>query len=68
MRRRAVSAREVLSRDPWAIGLMESRTRPGPANLRQYDSVLGVLREAGFSSVMATRGYKVLDSYISSRR
>ena len=30
MRQRAVSAREVLARHPWAIGLMDSRTSPGP--------------------------------------
>src|SRR5207344_1953815 len=30
MRRRALSAREAMSRHPWAIGLMESRTTPGP--------------------------------------
>src|SRR5712692_7708775 len=64
MRQRAISAREVLLRHPWAIGLMESRTTPGPANLRHHDSVLGVLREAGFSSGMATHAYNLLDSYI----
>ena len=30
MRQRAISARQVLRRHPWAIGLMESRTNPGP--------------------------------------
>src|SRR3981081_1661900 len=39
MRRRAVSAREVLSRHRWAIGLMESRTSPGSATLRHHDAV-----------------------------
>jgi AcrR family transcriptional regulator len=64
MRRRAVSVREVLSRHRWAIGLMESRSTPGPANLRHHDAVLGVLRGAGFSIVMAGHAYSVLDSYI----
>src|SRR5713226_8470015 len=32
MRKRGISAREVLSCHRWAIGLMESRTHPGPAN------------------------------------
>src|SRR5687768_9734105 len=36
MRRRALSAREALSRHAWAIGLMESRTRPGPETLRHH--------------------------------
>jgi len=48
MRRRAISARQVLRRHPWAIGLMESRITPGPATLRHHDAVLGCLRRAGF--------------------
>src|SRR5438552_17069201 len=31
MRRRAISVRQALRHHPWAIGLMESRTSPGPA-------------------------------------
>jgi AcrR family transcriptional regulator len=64
MRERAVSARQALSRHPWAIGLMESRTSPGPATLRHHDTVIGSLREAGFSIEMAAHAYSVLDSYI----
>ena len=64
MRRRAISAREVLARHRWAIGLMESRTHPGPANLRHHESVLRCLREAGFSVVLAAHAYSALDSYI----
>ena len=50
MRQRAISAREVLARHRWAIGLMESPTSPGPATLRHHDAVLGCLRGAGFRS------------------
>ena len=64
MRRRAVSARQALSRHPWAIGLMESRTSPGPATLRHHDGVIGSLRRAGFSIEMAAHAFSVLDSYI----
>ena len=64
MRERAVSAREVLARHPWAIGLMESRSRPGPATLRHHDAVIGCLRESGFSVAMAAHTYSLLDSYI----
>ena len=64
MRRRAISAREVLARHRWAIGLMESRTHPGPANLRHHDSVLRCLRESGFSVPLAAHAYSALDSYI----
>src|ERR1041385_1680458 len=64
MRRRAISARGVLARHRWAIGLMESRTTPGGANLRHHDAVLRTLREAGFSVEMAAHAYSALDSYI----
>ena len=64
MRERAISARWALSRHRWAIGLMESRTTPGPATLRHHDAVIGSLREAGFSIEMAAHAYSVLDSYI----
>ena len=64
MRHRAISAREALSRHPWAIGLTESRMKPGPTNLRHHDSVIGCLREAGFSVEMAIHTYSALDSYI----
>lgn len=64
MRLRATSARQALSRHPWAIGLTESRMKPGPANLRHHDSVIGCLREAGFSIEMAIHAYSALDSYI----
>src|SRR5918999_613620 len=64
MRERALSAREALSRHLWAIGLMESRMKPGPANLRHHDSVIGCLRDAGFSIEMAIHAYSALDSYI----
>ena len=63
MRTRAVSTRQTLKRHSWAIGLMESR-RPGPANLRNHNAVMGCLREAGFSFEMAIHAYSVQDSYI----
>jgi AcrR family transcriptional regulator len=64
MRRRAVSARQVLARHRWAIGLLESRTSPGPANLRHHEAVTACLRGAGFSVVMATHANWLLDSYV----
>jgi AcrR family transcriptional regulator len=64
MRQRAISLRDVLMRHRWAIGIMESRTNPGPATLRHHDAVLGSLRAAGFSVAMAAHAYSVLDSYI----
>lgn len=64
MRRRSISAREVLGRHRWAIGLMESRTSPGPANLRHREAVTACLRRAGFTVVMATHANWLLDSYV----
>src|SRR5437764_15475954 len=40
MRERAISARHVLSRRRWALGLMESRTSSGPATLRHHHAVI----------------------------
>ena len=64
MRRRAISARRVLRRHPWAIGLLESRTSPGPATLRHHDVTIGALRGAGFSVAMTAHAYALLDSYV----
>ena len=63
MRRRAHSARRVLRRHRWAIGLMESRPTPGPATLRHHDVVLGTLLAAGFSPAMTAHAYALIDSY-----
>ena len=63
MQDRAVSTREALQRHGWAIGMMESR-RPGPANLRNHNAVMGCLRSAGFSFKMAIHAYSVQDAYI----
>ncbi|MDH6677087.1 AcrR family transcriptional regulator [Rhodococcus sp. LBL1] len=64
IRARAFSARSVLSRHSWALGLMDSRRNPGPATLRHHDAVLGVLRRAGFTLPMAAHAVSLVDSYI----
>ena len=64
MRERAISIRTVMTRHPWAIGLMESRRTPGPATLRHHDAVIGCLRDAGFSLPLAAHAFAALDSYI----
>jgi len=64
MRLRAQSAREALTRHRWALGLMDSRTTPGPATLHHHDAVLGCLRRAGFSLPGAAQAFALLDSYI----
>jgi AcrR family transcriptional regulator len=64
MRRRAISAREMLSRHPWAAGLIESRTNSSPARMRYPDAVMGNLLDAGFSIEMTIHAFFTLDSYI----
>ncbi|MFC6355935.1 TetR/AcrR family transcriptional regulator C-terminal domain-containing protein [Luethyella okanaganae] len=64
MRRLAVSTRRVLQRHPWATGMLDSRSKPGPATLRHHDSMLGILRRSGFSPTMAVHVLSVLDSYV----
>ena len=64
MRQRAIAVRDALARHRWAIGLMEARRNPGPANLRHHDAVIGRLRAAGFSVVMTAHAYSLLDAYI----
>lgn len=64
MRRRAISLRDALLRHRWAIGLMEARLNPGPANLRHHDAVIGNLRAAGFDMELVAHAYSALDAYI----
>jgi len=64
MRRRAVSARDVFLRHPWASGLIDSRELTGLAQLSYADGVLGTLLRAGFTPGAAANAFLVLDSYI----
>lgn len=64
MRRRAASLRAALLRHRWAIGLMDSRTSPGPATLRHHDAVLGRCRAAGFSLELSAHAFFLIDSYV----
>ena len=64
MRQRAISARSVLTRHSWAIGMLEARGQAGPAVPRYVDAVLGNLRSAGFSVDNAAHAFWLLDSYV----
>lgn len=64
LRRRAVSVHDALMRHRWAIGLMESRSNPGPATLAHHDAMVAVLLDAGFTGRSATRVYNLVDSYV----
>ena len=64
MRQRARSLRSALVRHPWAIGIIDSRSAPGPATLRHHDAVIGCCRRAGFSVEMSAHAFSLIDSYI----
>ena len=49
VRRRILSAREVLLRHPWAPRVFETRTSTSPAVLLYYDGLLRLMRDGGFS-------------------
>jgi AcrR family transcriptional regulator len=61
---RCSSAREVLHRHPWAPPLMESRSVPGPAQLRHHDANIGCLRRGGLSIEMTARGMAIIDAFL----
>ena len=63
LRERGISARAALQRHPWAVGLMESRMRPGPASAVHHNATMGCLREAGFPFREAVHAYNLLDAY-----
>ncbi len=64
MRLRARSARAVLVRHSWAIGLLEARGTTGRSSLRYIDAILGNLRAAGFAIEQAAHAFHLLDSYV----
>lgn len=49
LRSRILGARTVLLRHPWAPAVIETRTTMLPTIVRYMDSLLGLLREGGFS-------------------
>jgi AcrR family transcriptional regulator len=64
MARRAVSARAVLGRHAWVIGLLEAATSSGPHSMRYLNAIIGSLRAAGFTLEDAGRAFMLLDSYV----
>lgn len=64
MRWRAISARDVFARHPWATAIIDSREHSGPAQLAYADAVLGTLLAAGFSPRAAANAFLILDTYI----
>ncbi len=64
IRKRSISFREVLTAHPWATGVRDSGTNPGPATLRHHDRVIGTFRNGGFSVELSARAFAAVDSYI----
>ena len=49
MRRRILSAREIMLRHPWAPRLFETRTTMSPEVVRYHDRLVGLMHSGGFS-------------------
>ena len=64
LRRTIMAARAVLLRHPWAPRLIEDLTEPGPAVMRHFDTVIGLLREGGFSLDMTHHALHLLGSRV----
>jgi len=62
LRRTVLNARDVLIRHPWAPAIIETRAAPGPNTLRQYDAVMGILRNGGFSVELTHHAIHLLGS------
>jgi AcrR family transcriptional regulator len=65
IRQRVLSARQMLLSHPWASRVIESRDQPTPAVLAYMDSMIGIFRDAGFSTdlthhVMHAMGSRLL--------
>jgi AcrR family transcriptional regulator len=64
VRSSAVSVHTALRRHPWASAVVMAPGRLRPARLRYMDSLLGRIREAGFSAETTYHAYHVLDGHI----
>jgi AcrR family transcriptional regulator len=64
IRSSAISVHKSLTRHPWACSLLMSPGHIRPARLQYMDSLLGRLREAGFSAETTYNAYHVLDAHI----
>lgn len=62
--RSAVATHEALLRHPWAGSVIESRRNPGPARLTYLDTVVSILRGAGFPLADVARAFLAVDSHV----
>jgi AcrR family transcriptional regulator len=64
LRQLALAARSIMLRHPWAPRTVETQTAPGPAALHYVNSVLGILREGGFSIAQTHHALHILGSRV----
>ena len=64
IRRTAISAHGILVRHRWAASLVLSGAGVSGARLRYMNSIMGSLREAGFSADQTDHAYHALESHI----
>ena len=62
LRQAILGARGVLLRHSWTPDVIETRVAPGPSMLRQYDTVMGILRGGGFSLELTHHAIHMLGS------
>ncbi|WP_203137343.1 TetR/AcrR family transcriptional regulator [Microbacterium sp. JZ31] len=62
LRRRILTARQVMLRHPWAPGVFESRTAFGPQIVRYTDGFVGLLRLGGLSHDLVHHAMHALGS------
>jgi AcrR family transcriptional regulator len=60
----AHSIRHTLLQHPWALGLVETPTQPGPATVARHDAVIGTFRAAGFPIPLTAHALAAFDAYI----
>jgi AcrR family transcriptional regulator len=64
LRATILGARTTVLRHPWAPRIIETRPEPGPAALRHFDTVIGILRDGGFSLAMTHHALHLLGSRV----
>ena len=62
LRRRILTAREVMLLHPWAPGVLETRTSMSFTMMRYFDTLLGILRQGGFSYDLGHQAMHALGS------
>lgn len=62
LRNRILTAREAMLRHPWAPTVLETRTAISPVMMRYFNSLLGILRQGGFSYNLAHHALHAMGS------